>query len=107
MQRLIRLSPYPPGEFEYSQLGPDGKVVSWPASGLSIQGQAQVVLSFRQKNQMPRATLGETIDDINVYTCQRLNNNPRFCSETGMNGAVVIQVQTGKKGGGCCGAPIN
>lgn len=107
MQRLIRPSPFPPSEFEYSQPGPDGKIASWPGSGLSLQDQARVVLAFRKKNQMPRATLGETMDDINVYTCQRLGNNPRFCAETGAGGAVILQVQGGKSGEGCCGAPIS
>lgn len=107
--RLKRLSPFPSGEFSYSQLESfsagqwSGKVLhSWEGGGLSLEQMARLnVLPFRTLNHLARATLAETIDDINLFTCARLGNNPRYCSD----GSQQVQVQA-SGGGGCCGVKL-
>lgn len=107
--RLIRLTPFVPGEYPYEQRAAyqDGQwtgdiLHSWSGGGFSIEQQARSnVLPFRQKNGIARASLAETVDDINLFTCARLGNNKRYCSD----GSPQVNVQT-SSGGGCCGAKI-
>lgn len=101
--RLVAFTPFPPGSFPYSQ-SYGGKTYNFPDIGLDIKGQALVISRFRKANGLPRPSLSESLDDLNVFTCQRIGCDPRFCSDGTRPQAVFIQ-QTGKP---CatCGAKL-
>lgn len=102
--KLIALTPFPPGAFPYSQTV-NGVTYKWPDVGLDLVSQAQKISSFRKANNLPRASLDDSIEDLNIYTCQRLGCDPRWCDD-GVTKQVHIQTNTG---GGCrtCGVRIN
>lgn len=79
MIRLITYSKCPPGEFYFVQTeGVYKKFTPTP----EILSLAQHVGLFREANQLPRSTLPEALEDIDSFTCARLNNDPRWCYET-------------------------
>jgi hypothetical protein len=100
--KLIAFTPFPPGAFPYSQVW-QGKQYNFPDIGLDIVSQAAVIFKFRKANGLPNATLDQTIEDLNVYTCQRLGNDLRWCGD-GTNVARAQQT----KSSGCrgCGAVV-
>jgi hypothetical protein len=99
--RLRVYSPFPPGEFPYRQT--QGIDQYFAGDGLSIEQQAGRVLDFRRGNQLERRTLIECVEDIDAYTCARLNNNPTFVVDT--EAPIVLD---GRPQGGCatCGTPV-
>jgi hypothetical protein len=100
--RLTRTNPFPPGEFVYEQVV-DGRVVKWPGEGKTLEEQARRVAAFRHKNNLPRSSVHETLDDISIFTCQRLGGMKQYCGD----GSVQV-VYHGRSGGGCkgCGARV-
>lgn len=78
--RLIRLTPYPPGGFPFSEVV-NGVEMKIPCIGLDFASQAREVLKFRRGNGLPRATFEECFDDLNTYTCRRLGCDPAHCSD--------------------------
>lgn len=68
---LQKYSPFPPGGFPYKQT--QGLTHYFPDIGLDIVQQGNLVLGFRLGNNLDRATLPEVVNDIDIYTCQRLN----------------------------------
>jgi hypothetical protein len=100
--RLFSYTPFPPGEFPYSQVV-NGVEYKFPAEGLDIYTQAMRVLKFRVANKVPKASIGEVLSDIDTFTCQRLGNDKRWCGENG-KAAQVQKVQS--RGCGGCGAVI-
>jgi len=101
--KLFQFTPFPPGSYPYSQVW-KGIEYKFPDVGLDIQGQTQIILKFRRANGIPRATFDETLEDLNVFTCQRLGNDSRWCSQDGLGIARVQNVQSS----GCrgCGARV-
>ena len=65
----------PPGGFSYTQ--PETKMTF--RQYLPIREQANLVLDHRKANTLPRATYNEVVDDIEEWTCLRLNNDPEWC----------------------------
>ena len=63
--KLIRLTPYPPGGFPFSEVvnGIERKI---PCIGLDFASQAREILKFRRGNRLPRATFEECFEDLNV-----------------------------------------
>lgn len=101
--RLIAFTPFPTGSFPYKEVH-DGKIYEFPDVGLDIHEQSRAIAKFRRVNNFPRASYTEALDDLNIYTCQRLGCDPRFCSDGTASQAQPQQVQTG----GCrsCGAKV-
>lgn len=95
----------PPGSFPYEQTeGINRKFESWPL----IEEQARRVADFRKGNGLPRATVPEALQDIDLYTCWRLGNNPRFCYNTDRSYSDVSPMGQRTATGGCrgCGARV-
>ena len=80
--KLISYNPFPPGAFPFSQTI-DGKTYKWPDIGLDIASQARTISDFRKQNGMERASFAETLDDLEFYTCERLGNDPAYCTDGG------------------------
>jgi len=101
---LRSYTPFPPGEFLYEQKYPGG-VMLFKGDGLSMEQQAKRVVDFRKGNQLDRATLSQTIEDISIFTCTRLGGMTKWCVDS--DAPVVAFV--GNSGGGCstCGRPVN
>ncbi len=101
---MIRLNSHdkcPPGEFYYSQ---DSK--RFGATPL-IKELAKRVANFRSGNGLPGGTFEQALQDIDAYTCARLNNSPDWCYDTERSFAETTPA-IGQKSGGCasCGAKI-
>lgn len=82
--KLTSLTTLPPGGFAYSQVF-NGQVYTFPDVGFDIRSQTNIVLQFRKANGVPGATFDETLNDVIVFTCARLGNNPRFCLDGSEN----------------------
>lgn len=68
----------PPGNFSYVQTVGHRHV--FPALP-SIEEVAKAVSQFRSANRLPRASLGESLEDVDAYTCARIRNHPDWCWE--------------------------
>lgn len=102
----------PPGEFFIKVLFRNGKeevfygpckatpdcrlfgpspLIDEPAKGLS---------AFRRANGIPRASVAECVQDISLYTCQRIGGNPAWCfdSDAPVNNLIPVHAS-----GGCAG----
>lgn len=79
MIRLLSHEKCPPGEFWYLQTtGLRHKFGHSPIlSSLAIR-----VAKFRQANNLPRADEASALEDIDAFTCARLNNNPAWCYDS-------------------------
>lgn len=100
--RLIRSTPFPPSEFVYEQ-AVNGKVIKWKGDGLDLKQQAERVSAFRAKNGLPRASVAETMDDIDLFTCARLGGMSAYCSDADSPRSAVQVARHGCSG---CGAKI-
>lgn len=78
--RLRAYTPFVPGEYPYEQTV-KGVTYKFPAEGVDIYTQASRVFKFRKANNFPRASLQESLDDIDTYTCQRLGGDNRWCDD--------------------------
>jgi hypothetical protein len=67
-----------PGNYYYVQTF--GIVHTFDANPM-VEEVAKAVSSFRIANKLPRASLVESLEDVDVFTCARLLNNPNFCRE--------------------------
>lgn len=77
MSRLISYELSPPGGFYFKQGNRN-------FAGPVIQAIAQEVAAYRSSNGLPRATFPDALQDVDEYQCQRLGNNPRWCTGTGV-----------------------
>lgn len=95
---LRAYNPFPPGGYVYIQGGPI--MHTFPDIGLNIYQQADLVWRYRSANHLERASFPECVQDIDLYTCQRLGGTSRFCTD-GIGPAPVAE----RGGGGCatCG----
>lgn len=66
-----------PGNYPYHQT--DGIDRKFPAQP-TPEYQAQVVSAFRKGNGLSRSSLKECLEDVDRYQCQRLGNNPVYCT---------------------------
>lgn len=100
---LKSLTDCPQGEFSYEQT--EGIYRRFPQTPL-IKELASSVADFRKGNNLPRASFGEALEDIVVYTVQRLKGNPQWCYETDLNAAALLPQPSS---GGCagCGASVS
>jgi hypothetical protein len=74
---LIRIDTLPPGGFPYKNPG-TGK--DFP--GMTAFGhQVEAIVKYRRGNNLPGADAQTAASDLDSYTCQRLGNDPRFCSD--------------------------
>lgn len=101
--KLIQFTPFPPGSFPYSQTF-KGVTYNWIDEGLDIESQAARILKFRRANGVPRASFDETLEDLNIFTCARLGNDPRWCGDSTKNHPLPQKASSG----GCkgCGAHL-
>lgn len=77
--RLKSHTQAPPGGYPYEQR--EGIQRKFKTT-YDIAVDAKAVADFRQGNNLPRATLAECMEDIDLQTCQRLGNMPRWCYDT-------------------------
>jgi len=100
--KLFAFTPFPPGGFPYEQVF-KRIIYKFPDEGLDIEQQSGRILKFRRANGLPRATLAETLEDLNIFTCARLGNDPKWCG----NGPRVAKAQN-VQSHGCrgCGARV-
>lgn len=72
---MIRLNTYlrvPPGSFRYEQ-------AEWGLHvGSNIEHLADELMDWRKGNNLPRATFGESLEDIENFTVANIKNNPRW-----------------------------
>lgn len=50
--------------------------------GPEIDKVSRNLASFRRANNLPRSSYGEALDDVSVYTCQRLGGNSAWCVDS-------------------------
>lgn len=89
----------PPGGFIYQQ---DGR--KW-VNDADLFAMAKEILSYRQGNGLPGATLDEVLMDISTSNAERLGHNKRWCMNTDRPTAASVTIP--KKSGGCCGARVH
>lgn len=78
--RLLSHDKCPPGEFRYEQ-GFNGRSRKFGSTPL-IGELAKKVADFRKGNRLPRASAGEALEDIDLWNCERLGFDPRWCHNT-------------------------
>lgn len=101
MWKLKSFTTCPPGEFSYEQT--DGIQHKFPPNP-DILDQAKKVAEFRRANGLRRSSTTECMEDIIIYTCQRLGNNPRYCHDTEATVAASAARAVPRTGGcGSCG----
>jgi hypothetical protein len=94
----------PPGGYPFQDS--DGKIfLSVPM----IEDQAKAVAAYRAKNNRPRASVRESLEDVDSYQCQRLGNMPQWCLCDGQGaGQVAFGPSSPIVNPGCqgCGAQV-
>jgi len=65
-----------PGNYYYVQTF--GVTHTFDASPMAEE-TAKLVSSFRIANKLPRASLIESLQDVDEFTCKRLLNNSNYC----------------------------
>lgn len=107
--RLKSYDQSPPGGFPFAQRYEHNgvkEVKQFPSLPL-IEAQAQTVSAWRGGNSLPRASVKESLEDVDHYQCFRLGNNPIYCTCT--DGATVALSQASPiVAPPChgCGAPV-
>ena len=51
------------------------------AANAIIEEVAKAVSSFRIANKLPRASLAESLEDVDTFNCEVRQNDPRYCRE--------------------------
>jgi hypothetical protein len=64
----------PPGGYPYEDT--DGHKF---ASSPMIEDTARRVAAYRAKNNRPRSSVREALEDVDAYTCQRMGNMAQWC----------------------------
>lgn len=73
-----------------------------------IDAVANQVYDFRRANNLPRATLRESLEDVDHYNCAKIGNNQNFCVPCDGQAQVAVNwtsPMVAKPCGGC-GAPV-
>jgi len=65
----------PPGGYPYEEADGSKKYPSSPM----IEDVARQVAAYRAKNKRPRASLRESLEDVDAFTCRRLGNMAQWC----------------------------
>lgn len=101
--RLINIRAFAPGGYVYVEpaFGNQPEQL-FKAESYDLKQQAKIVLQFRLANKRPRATLEETMEDIDIYTCQRLGGHKRWCRDSNKT-YVEHHPQVVPRGCGTCG----
>ena len=102
VHRLRSFDVNPSGNFPYEEPAPYAR--SFPAEPM-IEAQAAIVSKYRIAMNKPRSSVPECIDDISIFTCQRLGGNSTYC--TGTNGTPMRSFPAGGQPVPCatCGKP--
>lgn len=95
----------PTGEYPFEQY--KGIYKRFPAVPL-IEAQAQAVSAFRKGNNLPRASLAESLQDVDRYQCRRLGNDPKWCIPCEGETVVALNTSSPMVSPPCrgCGAPV-
>lgn len=106
--RCYRLRSYdasPPGSYPYEQT--EGIRKSFAAVPI-IESQAAAVSAFRKGNGLPRASLKESLEDIDHYQCRRLGFNRAYCIPCAGESVVALNTSSPVVAPPCrgCGAPV-
>lgn len=67
-----------PGNYSYIQT--DGIRCEFKAQPF-IEEIAKSVSLFRRANKLPRATMNESLEDVDIYNCAIRGNSPEYCFE--------------------------
>ena len=104
--RLRSYDQIPTGGYPYNQ--PEPKPFHFKSEPL-IEEQAKIVLSYRRGNRLARATFRECLEDIDHFTCSRLNGNPTFCVtvEDGSNAIALTDNAPGLNPCKGCGVKLS
>jgi hypothetical protein len=102
--RLSSHTLVPPGQFYYVQIfEKNGRLYQkrWQSTP-EIGALAAKIAAFRKANQLLRASPSEALEDIDAFTCARLNNNPKWVMQSDMPWTDIV---TARHGPGCatCG----
>lgn len=65
-----------PGNYSYAQT--EGAPHNFKSNPV-MEELVKQVSAFRIANKLSRASLAESLEDIDVYNCRIRNNDPRFC----------------------------
>jgi len=79
----------PPSGWIYTQLDANKKPLKSFASMAPFRDAAQEILDFRKGNNLPRATLQETEEDLDEAQCQRLGYDPQWVSSQKKNPSML------------------
>jgi hypothetical protein len=95
----------PPGSYHYVQTN---EVHHRFKQNPSIEDVAKAVSNFRIGNNLRRASLGESLEDVDTYICGQLDNNPQYCREIDSTFAEACASHPFFKAD-CptCGTPVN
>ena len=100
---LLRFhSPFPPGQFPYTQHEGIHRVFK---GDCDLFEQAKRVSSFRSANGLPRPSLEEAVADIDIYTCARLGNDDKWCRDADATYNELVIANRPRKCG-ACGAKV-
>lgn len=72
---LKSITNFPPGGFSYTQSETKMRFQQY----LPLRDQAALVADHRKANRLPRVSIPEAMQDIENWTCLRLNNDPEWC----------------------------
>lgn len=101
MKWLKSLTNCPQGEFSYVQTeGIEHRFERTPLIG----ELASRIVDFRKGNSLPRASRAEAMEDVIVFTVNRLPSNSEWVVETEMS---VGELLPQSSGGGCAGCGAN
>lgn len=68
-----------PGNYFYVQS--TGSITHRFDANPMVEEVAKNVSSFRIANKLPRASLGESLEDVDIFNCAVRNNDQRYCRE--------------------------
>lgn len=85
--RLRTYDVVPPGGYPFENY--KGIYRRFPSEPL-IEAQAQIVSQFRQANGIPRASVAECLEDVDIYTCRRLGCDHRFCTGSSVRSGTTV-----------------
>lgn len=99
MIRLVNYSKVPPGEYWYR----DSHRAKPFGPSPEIHSVARELSKFRAGNHFERPSVNECLEDIELFTCQRLPPKNEWCYNTEQDYQQSLSQIAGQSAGGGCG----